>query len=224
MRAPAKAASGRRSARIACADPELRFCVLESSSARVLSIVCVVLPMSFIGAKAACESEMAAFEASKEGLSRSGAVGNCYNDRDRDVLKLRPITQQQKLACDAYTEGMNAFYKCKDEQQKKEQNTKDAAARIKRAADERKYEAQQSELLQHIHDFMDTVRIGMTAAEADTTEQKSFHNPAGWGKTVNTTVTANGTTQQWVYRFPKYPGVNNMYVYLRDGVVYAIQK
>jgi hypothetical protein len=119
---------------------------------------------------------------------------------------------------------MNAFYKCEDEHQKREQNARDVAARIKRAADERKYEAQQSELLQHIHDFMDTVRIGMTAAEADITDRQSFHNPAGWGKTVNTTATANGTTQQWVYRFPRYYGVNDMYVYLRDGVVFAIQK
>jgi len=71
---------------------------------------------------------------------------------------------------------------------------------------------------------MDTVRIGMTAAEADIAERQSFHNTAGWGKTVNTTVTANGTTQQWVYRFSKYYGVNDMYVYLGDGVVFAIQK
>jgi hypothetical protein len=193
-------------------------------SARVLSNVCVVLPISFIRAEAACESETAAFEASNQGLSRSGAVGNCYNDRERDLLKLLPITQQQKLACRAYAEAMDAFYKCKDEHQKKEQNARDAAARIKRAADERKYEAQQSERLQHIHDFMDTVRIGMTAAEADIAERQSFHNTAGWGKTVNTTVTANGTTQQWVYRFSKYYGVNDMYVYLGDGVVFAIQK
>jgi hypothetical protein len=128
------------------------------------------------------------------------------------------------MACRQHLEAMNAFNKCTQEQRKKEQDARSAASAARVQQAEREYEARRSALLQQIHEFMDTVRIGMTAAEADAAERESFRNSAGWGKTVNTTVTANGTTQQWVYRFSKDYGVNDMYVYLRDGVVFAIQK
>jgi hypothetical protein len=65
------------------------------------------------------------------------------------------------------------------------------AARLK-ADNERR-----SVFSQSTHGFMDALKIGMTAAEVDAAEKESFHNPAGQGRTVNTTVTANGTTEQW---------------------------
>jgi hypothetical protein len=120
---------------------------------------------------------------------------------------------------------MTAFYTCEDQQRKKEDDARNAAAAAQHAPSERKYEERRSALLQQINNFIDAVKIGMTAAEVDAAEREEFHNAAGWGKTVNTTVTANGTAQQWVYRFSKpYGGVGDMYVYLRDGVVSAIQK
>jgi hypothetical protein len=65
------------------------------------------------------------------------------------------------------------------------------AARLK-ADNERR-----SVFLESTHDFTDALKIGMTAAEVDAAEKESFHNPAGWGRTANTTVTGNGTTEQW---------------------------
>jgi hypothetical protein len=65
----------------------------------------------------------------------------------------------------------------------------------------------------------------MTAVEADSTEKDAFHNPAGWGRAVNTTVTANGTTEQWVYRFSQsFSGAQDLYLYFQNGVLTAIQK
>jgi hypothetical protein len=65
------------------------------------------------------------------------------------------------------------------------------AARLK-ADNERR-----SIFLQSTHDFMDALKIGMTAAKVDAAEKESFHNPARWERTANTTVTGNGTTEQW---------------------------
>jgi hypothetical protein len=58
------------------------------------------------------------------------------------------------------------------------------AARLKADTERR------SVFLQSTHDFIDALKIGMTAAEVDAAEKESFHNPAGWGRTVNATVTA----------------------------------
>jgi hypothetical protein len=118
---------------------------------------------------------------------------------------------------------MNAYNTCIERQRKKEQDAKDAAYAAKRAAEERTFEAQRSLTARQIHDFVDAIRIGMTATEVTQVEAEIFHNPAGWGKIVNTTVTANGTTQQWVYRFSNYQP-SGMYLYLSDGMVSAIQK
>jgi hypothetical protein len=65
------------------------------------------------------------------------------------------------------------------------------AARLK-ADNERR-----SVFLQSTNEFMVVLKIGMTAAEVDAAEEESFHNPAGWCRTVNTTVAANGATEQW---------------------------
>jgi hypothetical protein len=80
------------------------------------------------------------------------------------------------------------------------------AARLK-ADNERR-----SVLFQSTHDFMDALKIGMTAAEVDAVEKGSFHNPAGQGRTVNTTVTANDTTEQWAISAMVYllPSRNNV--------------
>ena len=58
-----------------------------------------------------------------------------------------------------------------------------------------------------------TIFIGMTQAEV----VKSWGSP----HKVNQTLSARGSSEQWIY---KYPGVgNDRYVYLDNGVVRAIQ-
>lgn len=61
------------------------------------------------------------------------------------------------------------------------------------------------------------VAIGMTAVEATC----AWSGPTD----INTTVTEFGTTQQWVYRTYYGPtlGSTTKYLYLKDGIVTAIQ-
>jgi hypothetical protein len=51
-----------------------------------------------------------------------------------------------------------------------------------RAATEARLKAdneRRSALLQPTHDFMDALKIGMTAAQVDAAEKGSFHSPSG---------------------------------------------
>jgi hypothetical protein len=195
-----------------------------------LAVACFVVAISLTGAKAACESQKAALD------GRHQEEKLCQ-ERLQQADLARIAQQGHGLSLEERMSGcmpqgiqsgraMQELLKCEDRQQKKEQGARDAANAAKWAADERKRDARETEVVRQIHQFTHTVRIGMTAAEVDAAERESFDNPAAWGRTVNTTVTANGTTEQWVYRFsePAYRRTNDLYLYLRDGVVSAIQK
>lgn len=57
--------------------------------------------------------------------------------------------------------------------------------------------------------------IGMTAAQV-----RALPRPWGEPEDVNTTTTARGTREQWVYSAGKY---EHAYLYLENGIVTAIQ-
>lgn len=181
-----------------------------------LAAVCVALLIPLIGAQAECESQEAAYYAS---VGHLGALFVCDGFSSK-------LTQEEQLTCQRFDEARHAMNNCRDEEAKRVAKRDAAARRIaerKEVEEQKAYYAKRSALMREMHDFKDAVRVGMTAAELDQSEQTIFHNPAGWGKRVNTTVTANGTTQQWVYRFVDYE-TSDMYVYLHDGVVFALQK
>ena len=211
-----------------------------------VAVVCVILPMSFVGAQAACDLQRAADMTSFSRLLTTGLItfGNCPSS----------LTREQAVACREAVTARNALAKCEADQkaawEADLQASREAArvaeeANAQRVAKEAKlqaakqakadkearvahesYEAFHSELVRHEHEFMSAVEIGMSAAEVDAADRR-FAGAAynGFGKTVNTTVTAGGTTQQWIYRFSHVDrGDNDFYVYLRDGVVSAIQK
>jgi hypothetical protein len=168
-----------------------------------------------------CEWQQAAEEAASQRLQATDYRNLCESHAESYVGR-PPVGCSHAL--EDFYRASSASQECEDRQRKKDQEARDAADASKRAADERKYEERRTALSKQIHNFIDAVRIGMTATEADAAEREAFHNQV-WGKTVNTTVTGDGTTQQWVYRFSKAEGgASDMYVYLHDGVVFAIQK
>jgi hypothetical protein len=122
---------------------------------------------------------------------------------------------------------MEESRKCTERELPKEEEAKRAAKAAANRARAKQYEAlqnQQSQSIKSSHDFADAVKIRMTATQVDAVEKETFHNPAGWGRTVNTTVTANGTTEQWVYRFSLSHGAHDLYLYFQNGVLTAVQK
>jgi hypothetical protein len=177
-----------------------------------MTVICFVTEV-----KAACEAEISALLASNRYLSETGTI--CGGTQH--------LSAQQTAACSQYNKSMEESRKCTEREIPKEEEAKRAAKAAANRAHAKQYEAlqnQQSQSIQSSHDFTDAVKIGMTAAQVDASEKEAFHNPAGWGRTVNTTVTANGTTEQWVYRFSQLSGAHDVYLYFQNGVLTAIQK
>lgn len=171
-----------------------------------LAVACVALPLplAYAGQAAPCGSARVALDASIHHLVvEIGIVGiNCASNS---------LSQEQNMACRQYTDTLTALNTCEEGHGVGDPYQRSLA----RAA----------ALPLQIHKFIDAVRIGMSATEVDIAERDSFGNPVQWLKTVNTTVTASGTTQQWLYRFSRYAkATGDVYVHLHDGVVFAIQK
>jgi hypothetical protein len=149
-----------------------------------------------------CESARVALDASIHHLVvEIGIFGiNCANDS---------LSQEQNMACRQYTDTLTALNTCEERQ-----GIGSAYQRLLNRG---------AALPLQAREFTDALRIGMTALEINAAERESFGSPVE--KTVNTTITANGTNQQWLYRFSRYAkATGDVYVYLHDGVVSAIQK
>lgn len=175
----------------------------------IMTVICFVTEV-----KAACQAEGSALLAASRYLSETGTI-----------CGTRYLSAQQTAACAQYDKAMEETKKCTDREVPKEEEAKraaKAAAAAANAARAKKVDEWQAATLQATHDFTETVKIGMTAAQVDAADKEAFY-PTGWGRKVNTTVTANGTTEQWVYRFSSFRGAHDLYLYFQNGVLAAIQ-
>jgi hypothetical protein len=178
-----------------------------------MTVLCFVTEV-----KAGCEAELSAVKAANRYLSETHTI--CGGT-------LQHLTTQQTAACEESRKAEEASTKCIQRLYAKEEEARRAAkatAAAERANRLRKSEELNTQELAKIHNFVDGLRIGMTSAETDAAEKQTFQNPLGYGRTVNTTVTANGAMEQWVYPFSHFSGMHNVYLYFNNGVLTAIQK
>jgi hypothetical protein len=179
------------------------------------ALVAVSVILATHNAWAVCERQEQTLVATRLNLYDSRAHGGTCQEDFR-----KPETND---ACTAFRQAMDALDKCRKHEDERAAHQYERERKAAEDAMNKRIEDRHARIRRAWQDFTSTLQIGMTAGQAFAADTEALHSPGGWGHTVNTTVNALGTDEQWVYRFSDYP-VNPVYLYFRNGILVTVQK
>jgi hypothetical protein len=132
-----------------------------------------------------------------------------------------PQTPEQTSACRQHLRASDDLSHCLTKVEARKQADLRAKWEAESDAYFRRLSEERSQTLQSLGNFTNAPTMGMSPQAVDDAEQEAFHDP--WGRKVHTTVTANGTTEQWIYWFPEHTHIPTLYLYFVDGKLSAVQ-